>query len=258
MKKSLFKTGASLTGYGLVVGLIAIVALTAVTGTGSQVNTLFGEVSGSLDDVSADGTASSAAPSAEPSASASPSPVAAHIFFNCPSAANLLVFADNVDGLSISNYTNLIAACQHYGFLAAGSSHTVSDQGFGTSDNGNLLQATNCHNCYWVDGGNPFYRQRSGSNCFLASGSAAPADTILAGAIVNSGSSNLNCATFKGEGAGNVLTPLSSDTNNPFYHATHASIEDEPNCSNRTNRTNGQINYTGSPDYILCATPSVP
>ncbi|GAB5388915.1 MAG: hypothetical protein Alpg2KO_18830 [Alphaproteobacteria bacterium] len=251
------KDGASLTGYGLIVGLISIVGLAAVTSTGSQTKGLFDRVGSTLNDVVEENVGQASSPVADASASPSPSPVAEHVLFNCPSSGNHLVFAHNVDGLSISNYTNLIAACQHYGFLAAGSSNssTIGDRGFGTSDNSNLLQATHCHNCYWVDGGNPFYFQNSGGGtCSHVSGQA-PADAVLAGAVINSNASNLNCATFKQDVAGTTLTSLSADNDNPFYHATHASIEDEPNCSNRTNRVADAINYTGSPDYILCATP---
>ncbi|GAB5388222.1 MAG: hypothetical protein Alpg2KO_11900 [Alphaproteobacteria bacterium] len=62
------KRGASLTGYGLIVGLIAITAITAVTGTGSNINALFGETSDTLQDVVDDtvGSAGACAASATP------------------------------------------------------------------------------------------------------------------------------------------------------------------------------------------------
>ncbi|GAB5388492.1 MAG: hypothetical protein Alpg2KO_14600 [Alphaproteobacteria bacterium] len=47
--KAVNKKGASLTGYGLVVGLISIVALTAVTSSGSQVTALFETTATTLD-----------------------------------------------------------------------------------------------------------------------------------------------------------------------------------------------------------------
>ncbi|GAB5390301.1 MAG: hypothetical protein Alpg2KO_32690 [Alphaproteobacteria bacterium] len=59
--------GATLTGYGLVVGLIAIVAMSAVTGLGSQTESLFDDVATTLGDVSGTQTAA-----ATPSASAIP------------------------------------------------------------------------------------------------------------------------------------------------------------------------------------------
>ncbi|GAB5387735.1 MAG: hypothetical protein Alpg2KO_07030 [Alphaproteobacteria bacterium] len=42
------RDGASLLGYGLVVGLISVVALSAVTSSGSQIQSLFGTVAGEL------------------------------------------------------------------------------------------------------------------------------------------------------------------------------------------------------------------
>ncbi|GAB5388963.1 MAG: hypothetical protein Alpg2KO_19310 [Alphaproteobacteria bacterium] len=71
------KRGASLLGYGLVIGLISVVALVSTTNVGSQVDTLFTDVSDSL------GGASDAAgsgqggetPTPGPSASPSPTPI---------------------------------------------------------------------------------------------------------------------------------------------------------------------------------------
>ncbi|GAB5388153.1 MAG: hypothetical protein Alpg2KO_11210 [Alphaproteobacteria bacterium] len=45
------RRGASLTGYGLIVGLIAIIALGSLTSIGSQTTGLFGTVSGRMDQV---------------------------------------------------------------------------------------------------------------------------------------------------------------------------------------------------------------
>ncbi|GAB5390088.1 MAG: hypothetical protein Alpg2KO_30560 [Alphaproteobacteria bacterium] len=52
------KRGASLLSYGLIVGLISVVALVAVQGTGSSTNQLFGDVSDTLAGVSGQGGAS--------------------------------------------------------------------------------------------------------------------------------------------------------------------------------------------------------
>ncbi|GAB5388604.1 MAG: hypothetical protein Alpg2KO_15720 [Alphaproteobacteria bacterium] len=69
------KRGASLLSYGLVVGLIAVVALGAVTSVGSNTNSLFTDVSGTLDNViTGQGGGGSTGPAASPDASASPSP----------------------------------------------------------------------------------------------------------------------------------------------------------------------------------------
>ncbi|GAB5390050.1 MAG: hypothetical protein Alpg2KO_30180 [Alphaproteobacteria bacterium] len=71
--RNLFRQkGATATGYTLVVGLISIVALAVVQSTGSGVNSLFTNVSGTLGDVAETDAASAAV--AQPSASASPSP----------------------------------------------------------------------------------------------------------------------------------------------------------------------------------------
>ncbi|GAB5387906.1 MAG: hypothetical protein Alpg2KO_08740 [Alphaproteobacteria bacterium] len=67
--KAKLNRGASLLGYGLVVGLIAVVALSAVTGTGSQVTVLFDEVGGQMSSVTNSASAGSAS---EPVASPSP------------------------------------------------------------------------------------------------------------------------------------------------------------------------------------------
>lgn len=61
------RRGVSLSGYGLVVGLISVVALAAVTGSGSSVNELFLDVSNTLGSVIEPGSGASAAPSETPS-----------------------------------------------------------------------------------------------------------------------------------------------------------------------------------------------
>lgn len=63
------RRGATLTGYGLIVGLIAIVALVATTGIGSSVKGLFDETGGTLQSVvEGTGSATVPAPSAGPNA----------------------------------------------------------------------------------------------------------------------------------------------------------------------------------------------
>ncbi|GAB5387979.1 MAG: hypothetical protein Alpg2KO_09470 [Alphaproteobacteria bacterium] len=62
------RRGASLLSYGLVVGLISVFALTAVTSTGSNVNSLFTEVETTL------GTVASGATGGSSGATASPTP----------------------------------------------------------------------------------------------------------------------------------------------------------------------------------------
>ncbi|GAB5387870.1 MAG: hypothetical protein Alpg2KO_08380 [Alphaproteobacteria bacterium] len=76
------KRGVSLTSYGLIVGLISIVALAAVTGIGKNVNDLFGVVDTQLGDVTGGSAASGAAasPDASPLFSFS-----SHVFTRCGS-----------------------------------------------------------------------------------------------------------------------------------------------------------------------------
>ncbi|GAB5388646.1 MAG: hypothetical protein Alpg2KO_16140 [Alphaproteobacteria bacterium] len=76
LKASARKTrGASLLGYGLIVGLIAVTAILAVTGTGSTLNNLFTQTSDSLSGVSTSTGASAASSPAAASLSAAPSTV---------------------------------------------------------------------------------------------------------------------------------------------------------------------------------------
>ncbi|GAB5389956.1 MAG: hypothetical protein Alpg2KO_29240 [Alphaproteobacteria bacterium] len=66
--KQMGKRGVTLTGYGLLVGLIAIVALSAVTTTGDRVEGLFGEVSTTLVEAGG-GSSAGSAPEATPTPS---------------------------------------------------------------------------------------------------------------------------------------------------------------------------------------------
>ncbi|GAB5388734.1 MAG: hypothetical protein Alpg2KO_17020 [Alphaproteobacteria bacterium] len=78
------KRGVTGSSYGLVVGLVAIVALAATTGIGDSVQTLFTDVGDTLQDVSETHAGTSATPT--PSAVPSPSPIfsfTSHTFTNC-------------------------------------------------------------------------------------------------------------------------------------------------------------------------------
>ncbi|GAB5388650.1 MAG: hypothetical protein Alpg2KO_16180 [Alphaproteobacteria bacterium] len=103
MGKRLHKNhGAGLVGYGLVVGLIAVVALGAVTSVGTQVDGLFGEVSGELEGVSGASSGSSGSSSGpNPSPSASPVPVEV-IGALTPSDPG--IFADGASAVSCNEY----------------------------------------------------------------------------------------------------------------------------------------------------------
>ncbi|GAB5390219.1 MAG: hypothetical protein Alpg2KO_31870 [Alphaproteobacteria bacterium] len=61
-------------GYALIVGLISVVALASISGSGSAVNSLFGTTSDALGGTLSDASSSSGAAAAQPSASASPTP----------------------------------------------------------------------------------------------------------------------------------------------------------------------------------------
>ncbi|GAB5387597.1 MAG: hypothetical protein Alpg2KO_05650 [Alphaproteobacteria bacterium] len=85
------KRGVSLTGYGLMVGLISIVALAATTSIGSQTTSLFSTTSQSLAGAVEAGTSGGGAV-AQPSASADPTPFLA----NC---AAILADGQTSDGV---------------------------------------------------------------------------------------------------------------------------------------------------------------
>ncbi|GAB5387907.1 MAG: hypothetical protein Alpg2KO_08750 [Alphaproteobacteria bacterium] len=57
-KQAAYKRGATLIGYGLVVGLISVLALAAITSTGDRVSTLFDSVSGEMQAVNEGASAS--------------------------------------------------------------------------------------------------------------------------------------------------------------------------------------------------------
>ncbi|GAB5388545.1 MAG: hypothetical protein Alpg2KO_15130 [Alphaproteobacteria bacterium] len=67
--------GASLLGYGLLVGLIAVTALTSITSSGDATSQLFGNVSDTLDGAST-GSGSTNGASSSPAPSPTPTPVA--------------------------------------------------------------------------------------------------------------------------------------------------------------------------------------
>ncbi|GAB5387565.1 MAG: hypothetical protein Alpg2KO_05330 [Alphaproteobacteria bacterium] len=82
------KRGASLTGYGLIVGLIAIVALSATTNIGSSVTSLFVQVGGQMEDavdgtVGASASSSGAEATPTPSCSSARASCAAHLAAGC-------------------------------------------------------------------------------------------------------------------------------------------------------------------------------
>ncbi|GAB5387183.1 MAG: hypothetical protein Alpg2KO_01510 [Alphaproteobacteria bacterium] len=76
------RRGATLSGYGLVVGLIAIVALVSTTGIGSSISTLFGGVSSDLE-ATRTGSAGGGTPTAEESPTDELFTFTSHDFTNC-------------------------------------------------------------------------------------------------------------------------------------------------------------------------------
>ncbi|GAB5389607.1 MAG: hypothetical protein Alpg2KO_25750 [Alphaproteobacteria bacterium] len=97
-----FRKGASLTGYGLIVGLISIVALTAVTNLGDNTRDLFTEVGGTLNEVITDtvGTSGGVGTSATPTPS--PSNFSTHTFTTCGQTGN----TGPSEAMCLSEYTD--------------------------------------------------------------------------------------------------------------------------------------------------------
>ncbi|GAB5387978.1 MAG: hypothetical protein Alpg2KO_09460 [Alphaproteobacteria bacterium] len=77
------RDGASLLSYGMVVGLISVVALAATQSTGSSVTSLFGTTSGALEEAAASHAGTSGAAQPDPSAEASTVPQDVFTFTNC-------------------------------------------------------------------------------------------------------------------------------------------------------------------------------
>lgn len=182
-----------------------------------------------------------------------------NVYYNCSSG--YVVFVKNEDNLTVSNQSAHVDACKHYGFRALGTAHSSgrADLGWGTSTSStaDYVTALSCYNCHWGDQGQPWYNDHGGSgdNCTYAEG-YAPAESILAGFVANSGRTRLQCATFKqdliaGTAFGDSDT---SDSTDPLYHARWDGNMDEPNC-NRVRESGSD--FSGTPDYLLCASPTI-
>ncbi|GAB5389181.1 MAG: hypothetical protein Alpg2KO_21490 [Alphaproteobacteria bacterium] len=109
--------GASLLSYGLVVGLIAVVALGAVTSIGSNVDSLFTTVSGEMEDVVDDGgTVAQAQPSASAAVSPSPSPSPSAQVFMVNGNFGVYPFVEDPNRPAVHNETSMNAVCTAAGF----------------------------------------------------------------------------------------------------------------------------------------------
>ena len=89
--------GASLTGYGLVVGLIAVIAIGSITSVGDNVSSLFDTVGDDLDEVVADSGAGSSGGSGSSSSGAPPAPT--------PAALSMTVTSGDKDNMDVVGET---------------------------------------------------------------------------------------------------------------------------------------------------------
>lgn len=190
----------------------------------------------------------------------------ADVYYQCtdPLTTGYVVFVENINSLAVNGFADQLTACQHYGFkgLTSGSS---SQYGQGPANFGatsNLVKAVNCHNCFNSDGGNPWYYNKQSSvnqECQHVSGSAPNAtNKIMSAYVFNVDDSNLDCMTFK-QALGSATAfgdNKTSDANDPFYYANYAGAGNDPFC-NRARVGKQQVRYTGTPDYILCASNNI-
>lgn len=251
------RRGATALTYGLVVGLVALAGLAAVTRIGESVDSLFGTTSSTMLS-----TVNSSDPTT-PQPSPSPSPTREDVFFQCTGFSTYVVFAENTENLSINSFTSTRDACLAYGFQGLGTDKQQQNDGVGASQNSDLTEAISCHNCFWGDGGNAWYRSyghtnSTGDDCRHVSGTA-PAQAILGGGVLNAGANSIGCATFKQDVNSSTVfgDNDSSEAEEPWYHADHNNNLDEPNCT-RTSTSNNAVSFTGVPDYVLCASLSAP
>ncbi len=181
------------------------------------------------------------------------------VFYKCTGFTNYMVFVKNVQSQSVTSYASYVNACKAYGKKALGTSFTGAPLG-GYTEGTDYLKAVGCHNCHWTDGGNAWYYSRydqtggaitaTETTCSWVVGTASDASgKKVAGVIVNHTGSNLNCGTIRNLGSGTSFgTNDSSFSSHVLIHSAQ-----ETQCASRTNTTGSAINFSGTPDYILCA-----
>lgn len=192
------------------------------------------------------------------------------VYYKCTGTSGYVAFVDNIDNRPITSLADQLNACLHYGFLGLSSSNT-SQWGRGSgpvvwSSTNQLQRAVNCHNCFNSDGGNAWYYSKgaSGDDCtWVAGDGTGTRDQIVSAYIFNVDDSNLSCMTFKNDlGPGAVFGDNdSSESNDVFYHADYNNNRDEPNCERRRDALGSYskhaVLYQGTPDYILCGSPTI-
>lgn len=178
------------------------------------------------------------------------------VYYRCNGATNYIVFVENTNGISVNSAATHHAACLTYGFKSVGSTnnnHTVNNIGYNSAD---VLDASAC-NCCRVHSFNPWWwhydtsgtpgANRDADDCTHVSGVATGATgKILSASVPDFVCANHGCQTFKQDlGPGTYFGDrLDTESHEPWYPSGQ-----DPNCSGSS--------YSGTPDYLLCAAPSI-
>ena len=248
------KRGATLSEYGLLVGLIAILALAAISSIGENTEELFGDVATSMD-----GAITGTTASATLSPTASPSPAGTNIFYQCHGQPSFVVFAANVNGHTIVSenssqpFLDLAQACRDLGFSPIGTAHSAQPEAITSITD--EVDALTCHNCNWHVGNHPWTFDNEGGvqDCIAqnpeVTGSFS-AGATLAGFVVTqtSGIGSYTLAAtvddFSGSDRGSNLPAQFTGSTGGFGSMASPGTDD--------------IFYTGTPDFLLCASTSGP
>ena len=248
--------GATLSEYGLLVGLIAILALAAISSIGENTEELFGDVATSMDGAITGTTASSS------SAGPSPSPQAINAFYQCHNRPSFVVFAENVNGHTIVSqndsqpFTDLAQACRDLGFSPIGTAHTSQPEAnTGITDE---VDALLCQNCNWFTGNNVWTFNNANGNydCTAQNpevASSIQSGDVLAGFIDTQASGigayqlNGSLADFLGDNSNEIPSP------GPFSTSGNSG-----GSGSLGSPGSNDIFYTGTPDFLLCASTSGP
>ncbi|GAB5388071.1 MAG: hypothetical protein Alpg2KO_10390 [Alphaproteobacteria bacterium] len=173
------------------------------------------------------------------------------MYYQCSgsSSTGYVAFVANTDNLTLNSIASVPTACQHYGFAPLGTADSSGLQNRGYD--GIVVEAVRCYNCRWSPGGNEWQydKDTNSDTCTHVPGTAvAPNNSVLAGMIMNAERSAVGCYAMDGTTGAFGSNPGSGDPETPFKNSGQ--------CSNSTN--NGAVDYSGVPDYILCASASAP
>lgn len=186
------------------------------------------------------------------------------VYFQCSGQVNYVAFVRNTNNLEVTSLASHVAACKSYGFRALGTTYSGASNSYGFTEGTDYIKAIGCHNCYWSDGGNAWYYSyynaaggsatSSQTSCSWVAGTDSSAGNLrLAGAVVNSPAMNLNCGTLRGAlgSATSFGDNTSNYTSHPLVYAAH-NANPTDTCA-RSNTTAGQVVFSGTPAYLLCA-----